>query len=138
MYGLICQTCESAHACGIINEMPKSKTNKRKTQKLSKTRLKEKQRRVRFYWIVLVCVAFAVFFFNFVLTISGGWDDVDSIGLLFSAIASVVALAISGVNVLKFHAHNYELIAPLAVLGMSAMFYFAIPVIGATSVMAGI
>ena len=118
--------------------MPTSKTKQRKAQKLSKTRLKEKQRRVRFYWIVLVCVAFAVFFFNFVLTISGGWDDVNVAGLLFSAIASVVALGISSINVLKFRAHNYELIAPLAVLGLSAMFYFAITVIGATSVMAGI
>ena len=118
--------------------MPKQQKQKRKAQYLSKKREQYYRRHLRLWSAILTCTAFLLFFFNFCLTFTGGWDDLHTPSILLSAIICLAALGVSSVNVIKFRAQNYELVAPLALLGISAVFYFAVTVIGASSVMAGI
>jgi hypothetical protein len=121
-----------------LSEMPKTQNKHRKTRKLSKKREQYYRRLLRLWTLLLASIGFLIFFFNFSLTFTGSWDDLDAEWLLVAASFCLVALMVASFNVFKFRAQNYELFAPLAILGLSALFYFAVTVIGASSVMAGI
>lgn len=118
--------------------MPKQQNKHRKTRKLTKKREQYYRRQLRLWMAILVCTAFLIFFYNFALTFTGGWDDLNVSAVALSSAICLVALVVASINIMKFRAQNYELIAPLALLGLSALFYFAVTVIGASSVMAGI
>ncbi len=133
-----------ARPCGYnvaydkIYKMPKKQNKHHKTQKITKKREQYLRRVLRLWSTIMTCTAFLLFFFNFCLSITGSWDDLNAPAILVAVVICLVALAVSGVNVIKYRAQNYELIAPLALLGLSAIFYFAVTIIGASSIMAGI
>lgn len=118
--------------------MLKKQNKKRKIKALSKKQEQSKRRRLRWWTVFFVTLAFLFVFFNFTLAISGGWDDLSMVAIFVSPIVAGVALLIAGVNIAKYRAQNYELIAPLAILGLSAVLLFTVSVLNSVAVFGGI
>ena len=101
---------------------------KTKTKKMSKKEMSRGRRRMRFLLLALFGVTAALIFFNFILTIDGGWDDINHVSLLAAPAIAMVALATALVDVRKYHAPNSCVIASLAMIGVSAVFYLIVSI----------
>jgi cation transport ATPase len=118
--------------------MLKKQNKHRKAKVLTKKQEQSKRRRLRLWTAFFAALAFLFVFFNFTLAVSGSWDDLSMSAIFIAPIVAGVALLIAGINIAKYRAQNYELIAPLAILGLSAILFFTVSVINSAAVFSGI
>ena len=93
---------------------------KTKTKKMTKKDVLRGQRKMRF--------PVALVFFNFVLTIDGGWDDINHVSLLMAPSFAMLAFGVALIDIKKYHAPSNSVIAPLAMIGISAVFYLIVSI----------
>ena len=101
---------------------------KKKTKQISQRRLKAIHRRLRFWRIILAGIAVALVIFNFVLIISGSLDDVNNLALLIAPMIAMGALAVALIDVKKYKGSNVQIIVPLALVGIGALFYLIVSI----------
>ena len=101
---------------------------KTKTKKLTKKEMLRGRRRMRFLLLSLIGITVALVFFNFVLIIDGGWDDINHVSLLLAPGFAMLALALALVDIRKYHAPHTSVIVPLAMIGISAVFYLIVSI----------
>ena len=102
--------------------MPKKKTKKQN---------KEVLRLVRLLELILVSVSFAWFFFFFVLSISGGWDDIHLRYVIVSPFLAALGLGVASYRIYYQKMSSSVAIPPLAALGVSSLFMCIVAVVEA-------
>ena len=101
---------------------------KTKTKKMTKKDVLRGQRKMRFLLLALISITVALVFFNFVLTIDGGWDDINHVSLLMAPSFAMLAFGVALIDIKKYHAPSNSVIAPLALIGISAVFYLIVSI----------
>jgi hypothetical protein len=99
-----------------------------KTKKMTKKDVLRGQRKMRFLLLALISITVALVFFNFVLTIDGGWDDINHVSLLMAPSFAMLAFGVALIDIKKYHAPSNSVIAPLAMIGISAVFYLIVSI----------
>ena len=80
--------------------------------------------------IILTTIVFVRVFFNFALTLNGGWDDINFVSIFMMPGVAVVALILSLLNSLHFRGHGGYVLASVGVLAFAValMIYVALTV----------
>jgi hypothetical protein len=102
--------------------VPKKKTKKQNKQVLRLVRLLE---------IILVSVSFAWVFFFFVLSISGGWDDIHLRYVMVAPFLAALGLGVASYRIYYQKTSSNVAIPPLAALGVSSLFMCIVAVVEA-------
>lgn len=102
---------------------------KTKTKRLTKRQLTMMRHRMRIIEVFLAALAVAVVFFNFILTVTGGWDDVNHVMLLLAPLVAVMALALALFDVVRYKAEHNRIIAPLVIVAITSGFYLIVAIV---------
>lgn len=107
---------------------------KTKVKKKTKKQIESTRRKMRVVQMFLIALTVILVFFNFILTITGSWDDINHVALLVAPAIAMAALGISLIDIIRFKADNSQAIAPLALVGISAIFYLIVSLVEAAIV----
>lgn len=92
---------------------------------MAKTKRTVKKQREKFRLLSL-CIGFLAFllvFFEFVLTMHGGWDDLSYRVIFAAPLVAAVSLIFAIINIVKYRAKGYEIIPPLSMVAVSSLFF---------------
>lgn len=107
---------------------------KTKAKQRTKKQVEQTRRRMRILQMFLITLTVVLVFFNFILTVTGGWDDINHTALLIAPAIAMAALGISLIDVIRFKADHSQAIVPLALVGVSAIFYLIVSLVEAAIV----
>ncbi len=103
------------------------------SKKKTKKQNKEFLRLVRLLEIILVSVSFAWVFYFFVLSITGGWDDIHLSYVMVAPFLAALGLGVASYRIYFQKTSNTVAIPPLAALGISALFMCAVAIVEAVA-----
>jgi hypothetical protein len=107
---------------------------KTKAKQKTKKQIEQMRRKMRIVQMFLITLTVVLVFFNFILTVTGSWDDINHTALLIAPAIAMAALGISLIDIIRFKADNSQAIVPLALVGISAIFYLIVSLVEAAIV----
>ena len=116
--------------------MTKTKTNKKHLRKPRRTKkqIAHMRRILCILRMFLIGVSIAVVFFNFVLIITGGWDDVDYVSIVIAIALAICALGVALYDMLRYKASSLQVVIPLSLVALTAVFYLVVSLVEAAVV----
>lgn len=107
--------------------MSKRKTNKKNKELLRVLRTAE---------ITSIAIGFCWLFFYFILSIKGGWDDINIIWVMGAPLLACIALVIAFVRMHIARLGGKVIMPPLVLLWTSALFFCVAAVVKTTMILA--
>ena len=106
--------------------MAKTKT---KHKRMTKRQLTMQRHRMWVMESFLAILAVGVVFFNFVMILKGGWDDLNHTLLFFAPLLAMGALVFSILDVKRYSADGARVVAPLVIVAVSSAFYLIVSLV---------
>ena len=89
----------------------------------TKIPIKKKRFALRFASLFLSLLAFLVVFFELMLTLHGGWADINYSAIFVAPFFAALGLLLAIFNVVKFRSKGRELVPALSMVVISAFFF---------------
>jgi ABC-type Fe3+-siderophore transport system permease subunit len=102
----------------------------------TKTPIKKKRFLLRTISLGLSALAFLLVFFELVLTMHGGWDDLSYRVIFVAPFVSAVAMVVAVINIAKNRAKSHEIIPALSMVAISTLFFCYVMVYMSTAMLA--
>ena len=89
----------------------------------TKISIRKKREFLRIMSVGFSALAFLLIFFELVVALHGGWDDLNYTAIFVAPIAALLSLIAALLNIVKFRAKGREVAPTLAAVALSALFF---------------